>query len=168
MTEFTRMKVHRLVLDPNTNSPIVILQDEETGAMLPIWIGIFEAHAIAMKLEGVDSPRPMTHDLLSNAIREISGAVTRVDVVDLQDNTYYARIHVLVGDKNHELDSRPSDAIALALRAEAPVYVANHVLERSQIEPAEAGEGEEGESEEDEWTRILKNFNPPGDPEKVN
>lgn len=168
MTEFTRMKVHRLVLDPNTNSPIVILQDEETGAMLPIWIGIFEAHAIAMKLEGVDSPRPMTHDLLSNAIREISGTVTRVDVVDLQDNTYFARIHVLVGDKNHELDSRPSDAIALALRAEAPVYVANHVLEHSRIEPADPSEREEGESEEDEWTRILKNFNPPGDPEKVN
>lgn len=169
---FTEMKVHRLVLDPNTNSPIVILQAEESGLMLPIWIGIFEAHAIAMKMEGIESPRPMTHDLLSNAITVINGMVERVEVVDLVDNTYFARVYFLVKDQHFSIDSRPSDAIALALRAPSPIFVANHVLEKSKIEPTpeleEARrEGEEGD-EEDEWTRILKNFNPPGGREKIN
>lgn len=165
------MKVHRLVLDPNTNSPIVILQAEESGVMLPIWIGIFEAHAIAMKMEGIDSPRPMTHDLLSNTISVMNGMVERVEVVDLVDNTYFARVYFQVQDQRYSIDSRPSDAIALALRAPSPIFVADHVLERSKIEPtpeSERGEGEEEESEEDEWTRILKNYNPPGGREKIN
>ncbi|HKI97440.1 MAG TPA: bifunctional nuclease family protein [bacterium] len=169
---FTEMKVHRLVLDPNTNSPIVILQSEASGVMLPIWIGIFEAHAIAMKMEGIQSPRPMTHDLLSNTIAVMHGLVERVEVVDLVDNTYFARVYFQVKDERYSIDSRPSDAIALALRAPSPIFVANHVLEKSKIEPtpeleeARAG-GDEGE-EEDEWTRILKNFNPPGGREKIN
>ena len=165
------MKVHRLVLDPNTNSPIVILQAEESGVMLPIWIGIFEAHAIAMKMEGIDSPRPMTHDLLSNTISVMNGMVERVEVVDLVDNTYFARVYFQVQDQRYSIDSRPSDAIALALRAPSPIFVADHVLERSKIEPtpeSERGEGDEEESEEDEWTRILKNYNPPGGREKIN
>lgn len=170
--DFTEMKVHRLVLDPNTNSPIVILQSEASGVMLPIWIGIFEAHAIAMKMEGIESPRPMTHDLLSNTITVMHGMVERVEVVDLVDNTYFARVYFQVQDQRYSIDSRPSDAIALALRAPSPIFVANHVLEKSKIEPtpeleeARAG-GDEGE-EEDEWTRILKNFNPPGGREKIN
>jgi uncharacterized protein len=169
---FTEMKVHRLVLDPNTNSPIVILQAEATGLMLPIWIGIFEAHAIAMKMEGIESPRPMTHDLLSNTIAVMNGMVERVEVVDLVDNTYFARVYFSVKEQRFSIDSRPSDAIALALRAPSPIFVANHVLEKSKIEPtpeleeARAG-GDEGE-EEDEWTRILKNFNPAGGREKIN
>lgn len=165
------MKVHRLVLDPNTNSPIVILQAEGTGVMLPIWIGIFEAHAIAMKMEGIDSPRPMTHDLLNNTISVMQGLVERVEVIDLVDNTYFARVYFQVQDQRYSIDSRPSDAIALALRAPSPIFVANHVLERSKIDPTpdgERGEGEEGESEEDEWTRILKNYNPPGGRDKIN
>lgn len=167
--EFTEMKVHRLVLDPNTNSPIVILQ-ADTGILLPIWIGIFEAHAIAMKMEGIDSPRPMTHDLLSNTIQSIHGMVNRIEVVDLVDNTYFARVYIQVNDKSFSVDSRPSDAIALALRATSPIFVANHVLEQSKIDPAEEGIelGEGGEDGEDEWTRILKNYNPPGGKEKIN
>ena len=170
---FTEMKVHRLVLDPNTNSPIVILQAEDSGVMLPIWIGIFEAHAIAMKMEGIEAPRPMTHDLLSNTIGALSGHVERVEVVDLVDNTYFARVYFLVHDEHYSVDSRPSDAIALALRAPSPIFVANHVLEKSRIEPTEEGEAAdaaepgEGESEDEKWTRILKNFNPP-DPDKIN
>ncbi len=168
-SEFTEMKVHRLVLDPNTNSPIVILQ-AETGVMLPIWIGIFEAHAIAMKMEGIDSPRPMTHDLLSNTIQVVNGMVERVEVVDLVDNTYFARVYFSVQDKRYSIDSRPSDAIALALRAPSPIFVANHVLEQSKIDPEEEADAEEHEglSEEEKWDRILRNFNPSGGKEKIN
>jgi bifunctional DNase/RNase len=169
---FTEMKVHRLVLDPNTNSPIVILQSESTGVMLPIWIGIFEAHAIAMKMEGIQTPRPMTHDLLSNTISVMNGMVERVEVVDLVDNTYFARVYFSVKDQRFSIDSRPSDAIALALRAPSPIFVANHVLEKSKIEPTpeleEARAGGDEAEEEDEWTRILKNFNPSGGREKIN
>ena len=173
---YTEMKVHRLVLDPNTNSPIVILQAEDSGVMLPIWIGIFEAHAIAMKLEGIDPPRPMTHDLLRDAIGALHGSVERVEVVDLVDNTYFARVCIQVHDQHVAVDSRPSDAIALALRLTSPIFVANHVLDKSRIDPAlEAGTPEtamdgapEEEAEEDQWTRILKGFNPPGGSDKIN
>ena len=169
--EFTEMKVHRLVLDPNTNSPIVILQ-ADTGVLLPIWIGIFEAHAIAMKMEGIDAPRPMTHDLLSNTIQAAQGMVHRVEVVDLVDNTYFARVYFQLKDDSYSVDSRPSDAIALALRAPSPIFVANHVLEQSKIDPelvlAEHGEEGEESSEEEKWTRMLKKYNPPGGKEKIN
>jgi len=177
------MKVHRLVLDPNSNSPIVILQDEATGVLLPIWIGIFEAHSIAMKMEGIEAPRPLTHDLFSNTIETLNGVVERVEVVDLVDNTYFARIHLLLKDELYLLDSRPSDAIALALRLTSPIFVANHVLEHSKIDPedfkisgeeegeegAESASGESsGEGDEDEYMRILKNFNPNPDKDKYN
>lgn len=168
---FTEMRVHRLVLDPNNNSPIVILQDEATGVMMPIWIGIFEAHAIALRMEDIEAPRPMTHDLLSNTITAVNGMVKRIEVVDLVDNTYFARIHIQTVDKHYSVDSRPSDAIALALRAPSPIFVANHVLEQSKIEPPQDEdrvEGEEGGRGDDEWSRILKNYNPPGGPEKLN
>ena len=139
--------------------------------MLPIWIGIFEAHAIAMKMEGIESPRPMTHDLLASTFEVLHGMVERVEVVDLVDNTYFARIYFQVRDQRYSIDSRPSDAIALALRAPSPIFVANHVLEKSKIEPSEDVEKVQGEQEgdeEDEWTRILKNYNPPGGREKIN
>ena len=168
-SEFTQMKVHRLVMDPNTNSPIVILQAEESGVLLPIWIGIFEAHAIAVKMEGIDSPRPMTHDLLSSAIEVMNGMVDRIEVVDLVDNTYFARVYFQVSDKRYSLDSRPSDAIALALRAPSPIFVANHVLEQSKIDPPEEEETmDDGDSEEEKWTKMLKNYNPPGGRGKIN
>ena len=164
------MKVHRLVLDPNTNSPIVILQSEESGLMLPIWIGIFEAHSIAMKMEGVEPARPMTHDLLRNFFDVTKGMVERIEVVDLVDNTYFARIYFYLNQQTFALDSRPSDAIALALRTISPIYVANHVLEKSKIEPAAASDGEpKSESQkESEWEEILKNYNPEGGKPKIN
>ena len=166
----TEMTVYRLVFDPNTNSPIVILQHEDTGALLPIWIGIFEAHSIAMKMEGVESSRPLTHDLLSNTFSTIKGMVERVEVVDLVDNTYFARIYFQVDEKNYSVDSRPSDAIALALRKASPIFVADHVLEKSKINPddLEDSGGEPGETEEEEWARILKNYNPEGSKDKLN
>ena len=165
------MKVYRLVLDPQTNSPIVILQDEATGVLLPIWIGIFEAHSIAMKLEGIEPSRPMTHDLLSNTFSVVNGMVERIEVVDLVDNTYFARIYFQVAEKNYSLDSRPSDAIALALRTTSPIFVANHVLEKSKIEPPMEGQDEEegeGRDPERDWERILKDFHPGASKDKLN
>ena len=166
----TEMKVYRLVFDPQTNSPIIILQAEESGALLPIWIGVFEAHSIAMKMEGIQPARPLTHDLLNNTFSTINGLVSRIEVVDLVDNTYFARIYFDLADKSYSVDSRPSDAIALALRTTSPIFVANHVLEKSKIDPAEMEglESEEENGEEDEWTKILKNYNPGGGTEKLN
>ncbi|MEE8397267.1 MAG: bifunctional nuclease family protein [bacterium] len=165
------MKVYRLVFDPQTNSPIVILQAQDSGVLLPIWIGVFEAHSIAMKMEGIQPARPLTHDLLTNTFSTINGLVNRIEVVDLVDNTYFARIYFDLADKSYSVDSRPSDAIAIALRTTSPIYVADHVLEKSKIDPAEM-EALETDQEEggggDEWTRILKNYNPGGGSEKLN
>ena len=146
------------------------MQDEGSGALLPIWIGIFEAHSIAMKMEGVEASRPLTHDLLSNTFTTIKGMVERVEVVDLVDNTYFARIYFQLDQKNYSMDSRPSDAIALALRTASPIFVADHVLEKSKIDPQdlEQADTDGGESEEEEWARVLKNYNPAGSKDKLN
>jgi bifunctional DNase/RNase len=156
-------------LDPNTNSPIVVLQDEASGALLPIWIGIFEAHSIAMRMEGVEPARPMTHDLLRSFFDVTKGMVERVEVVDLVDNTYFARIYFYLNQQAFAIDSRPSDAIALALRTISPIYVANHVLEKSKIEPSSgSGESRSTPDKESEWEEILKNYNPEGGKPKIN
>ena len=168
LNDFTEMKVSRLVFDPQTNSPIVVLQHEETGVMLPIWIGIFEAHSIAMKMEGVEPVRPMTHDLLSNTFTTINSLIERVEVTDLIDNTYFARIYFQLDEKGYSVDSRPSDAIALAIRTTTPIFVANSVLEKSQILPSQLVEGDDDEEGgEDRFTQILREFNPP-DKDKLN
>jgi len=127
-----RMQIKGLMLDPTSNVPIVILRDEDEQVFLPIWIGVFEANAIALKLEDVDTPRPMTHDLLSNALIEMGGTVTKIVISDLQDNTFFARIHVKNGGKAVEIDARPSDAIALALRTRSPIFVLQPVLDKAQ------------------------------------
>ena len=129
---FLEMKVRGLALDPLSNMPIIILKDEEDKRSLPIWVGIFEANAIALQLENVSTPRPMTHDLLRNMIAELDARVTRVVINDLRDSTFFAQIRVIIGERTLELDARPSDAIALALRADAPIYVAQSVLEQAQ------------------------------------
>jgi uncharacterized protein len=141
MTREIPMSIKGLMLDPISNSPIVVLKDEEDKTFLPIWVGIFEANAIALQLESVETPRPMTHDLLRNVIVEMEGIVTRILINDLQESTFYARIFMTVGDKTVEIDSRPSDAIALALRVSAPIFVAQEVLEQAQtITPDEESE----------------------------
>ena len=124
MTQLVPMSIKGLMLDPVSNSPIVVLKDEEEKFFLPIWVGIFEANAIALQLENVTTPRPMTHDLLRNMISELDARVTRVVINDLRDSTFFAQIRLITGDKTLELDARPSDAIALALRTEAPIFVA--------------------------------------------
>src|SRR5688572_17299474 len=134
------MSIKGLMLDPVSNSPIVVLKDDEEKFFLPIWVGIFEANAIALQLENITTPRPMTHDLLRNMISELDARVTRVVINDLRDSTFFAQIRLLVAGKTLEVDARPSDALALALRTEAPIYVAQTVLDQAQTITPEAGE----------------------------
>ena len=126
------MSIKGLMLDPVSNSPIVVLKDEQDKFFLPIWVGIFEANAIALQLENISTPRPMTHDLLRNMIGELDAQVTRVVINDLRDSTFFAQIRIITGGKTLEVDARPSDAIALALRTEAPIFVAQSVLDQAQ------------------------------------
>lgn len=126
------MGVKALIVDPIANMPVVILRDEAEKNLLPIWVGLFEANAIALQMEGITTPRPMTHDLLKNVIEKIEGDVVRVVINALEENTFYAQIHLRVADREVLVDSRPSDAIALALRTNAPVFVEEEVLEKSR------------------------------------
>ncbi len=121
-----------LTLDPITNSPIIILKDKASERVLPIWINAFEASAISMQIENVAPPRPMTHDLLRNAIVDLGARIDRVVVCDLKDNTFYAAIHLTAQDQAIIIDARPSDAIALALRAAAPILVEERVMDNAR------------------------------------
>src|SRR5204863_226815 len=113
---FVEMKVRGLALDPLSNMPIIILRDEDDKRSLPIWVGIFEANAIALELEKISTPRPMTHDLIKNILEAIEARVVKVAVTDLKENTFFAVLHLQVAGAEYQVDSRPSDAIALALR----------------------------------------------------
>jgi uncharacterized protein len=135
-----KMEIKGLLMDPVSNMPVVILRDLEKGLFLPIWVGIFEANAIALEMEKVATPRPMTHDLLKNLLAELDTRVERVVINDLRDNTFFARIHLARGDTTHSVDSRPSDAIALALRARAEIFVEEMVLEKSRSLRAEGSD----------------------------
>ena len=126
------MTIKGLMVDPVTNMPIVILKDKDGERVLPIWVGIFEANAIALQIENVATPRPMTHDLLRNIIADLEGQVDRVVVCDLKDNTFYAVIHLTVRGERVAIDARPSDAIALALRTRAPIFVEDTVIDHAK------------------------------------
>ena len=134
------MTIKGLMLDPISNSPIVVLKDGEDKIFLPIWVGVFEANAIALQLEHVETPRPMTHDLLRNVISQVQGSVTKIVINELRDSTFYARIFMNVGSENLEIDARPSDAIALALRTESPIFVDESVLEQAQTIAPDEGD----------------------------
>ncbi len=126
------MTIKGLMVDPTTNLPIVILRDKKGERVLPIWVGIFEANAIAMQIENVDTPRPMTHDLLRNVIADLKATVQRIVVSDLQENTFYALIYLAVNGETVAIDARPSDAIALALRTRAPIFVEDAVIDHAK------------------------------------
>jgi len=147
--------LYGVVLDPTSNSPIVILKDEMTKRILPIWIGIFEANAIAMKLEGVSTPRPMTHDLLKSAIEALGGKVERIVVDDLNGGTFYGKIYIKRGDEVIKIDSRPSDAIALAVRVSVPMFVEEKVFKEASIVETGGGAAEGGSLKD--W---LENLSP--------
>jgi bifunctional DNase/RNase len=157
-SELIAMSIKGLMLDPVSNSPIVVLKDDDEKFFLPIWVGIFEANAIALQLENITTPRPMTHDLLRNMIAELDAQVIRIVINDLKDSTFFAQIRVVVGspagNKTLEVDARPSDAIALALRTEAPIFVAQSVLDQAQtITP-------EGEDNDEKMKKWFENLSP--------
>jgi uncharacterized protein len=149
----TEMVIYGVSFDLVGKQPIVLLKTAESNKFLPIWIGHPEAAAILMKLQGTSAPRPLTHDLLVNMLGELGIEVVRVTVTELRDNTFYASITIKQNGSEHEIDSRSSDAIAVAIRAEAPIYAADDVIEESAIE----FEGDEVNEEEivDEFKRFL-------------
>jgi uncharacterized protein len=148
------VKIGALIMDPNTNTPIVVLKGINTETVLPIWVGAFEANAIALEIEKVVPQRPMTHDLLRNVIIECRLTATSVIVTDLQENTFYARIE-LVDPKGDavSLDARPSDAIALALRLDCPIFVEQRVIDLSAAS-TQSGEIND-ETPADEWPELI-------------
>jgi len=150
-----KMTVRGIALDPITNMPIIILKDPEERRALPIWVGIFEANAIALELEKVSTPRPMTHDLLKNILEGLGITVQQVVVNDLKENTFYATIELNYNGSVVSIDSRPSDAIALALRTNAPIYVTETVV--TQAKNIEVSEEKE---ETDKWKEWLENLKP--------
>jgi bifunctional DNase/RNase len=129
-----QMKVRGLMFDPYNNAYIVILRDENDSDMLPIWVGTPEAGAISFALDGALTPRPMTHDLAKNMLDAINAKIISVVITDLKDNTYHSKLHIFYGDSEHTIDSRPSDAIALALRTETPIFATEDVLKKHSSE----------------------------------
>jgi hypothetical protein len=127
-----RVEIKGLMLDPASNVPIVILRDTESQLFLPIWIGVFEANAIALRIEGVEPPRPLTHDLLRQVLDQLGATVEKIVISDLRESTFFAVIHLRQGELAVPVDARPSDAIALALRANAPIFVLRSVLDKAQ------------------------------------
>jgi len=129
---FVEMKVSGLTIDPLTNTPIVILKDLEGKRAVPIWIGLFEASAIATELEKISFSRPMTHDLMRDLLKILEAKVTRIEIIDLRNNTFFACIHLKRNGDTLIVDSRPSDAIALALRVNCPIFIDEKVIEKSR------------------------------------
>ena len=126
------MTIKGLMVDPVTNMPIIILRDQEGQRVLPIWVGVFEANAIALQIENIATPRPMTHDLLRNVIADLKAQVRKIVVSDLKENTFYALIYMTVNGDAIAVDARPSDAIALALRVRAPIFVEDAVIDSAK------------------------------------
>lgn len=153
------MKVFGLTIDPLTNSPILILKNIESDKTVPIWIGLLEATAIAGELEHVKFSRPMTHDLMKNMMDQLGVRLAKIEICDLRDNTFFALLYLVFKDKEFTMDARPSDAIALALRAEAPIYVEEQVVLKSK--DVDLGAKEEVQSAEGKkWTEILESLSP--------
>ncbi len=152
------MKVAGITVDPFTNTPIVLLKDSEEKDVLPIWIGLLEASSIATALENIETPRPMTHDLIKNILDNLGVKVLKIEVNDLKDNTYYALIHIDVNEKRMVIDARPSDAIAVALRTSAPIFVEESVIQRSAKVDLTTQKEDKIVSESSDWEDILENL----------
>ncbi len=151
------VKIGALIMDPNTNTPIVVLKGIDSETVLPIWVGAFEANAIALEIEKIVPQRPMTHDLLRNIIIECGLMASSVIITDLAENTFYARIELL--DKKGEmvmLDARPSDAIALALRIDCPIFVEQKVLELSAVSAlSETSIDDDDDPPGEDWPELI-------------
>ena len=165
---FLEMKVRGLALDPLSNMPIIVLKDEEDKRSLPIWVGIFEANAIALELEKIATPRPMTHDLIKNILESVEARVVKVVVTDLKENTFFAVLHLQLGGRDYQVDARPSDAIALALRVAAPIYVDEDVVRKAKTLEVATKDAEPVKTDDPdrvkEWLGSIK----PEDFEKFN
>jgi uncharacterized protein len=160
-----QMSVGGLTLDPVTKTPIVILKDTENKLNLPIWIGLLEATAMATEIEGIKMARPMTHDLLKTILGEVGCSVESVEITELKENTYYASVNLTLAGRQVMIDSRPSDAIALALRTKSPIYVAKAVLEASStLQQNEEGSDRPVENvsnvSKEKWSEILEKMTP--------
>ena len=154
-----KVTIAGLTMDPTSNTPIIILKSEEDDRAIPIWIGLLEATSIASAIQKIQFDRPMTHDLFKNFTDQLCINIVKVEVCDLKDNTFYARIHFESEEKSFSMDARPSDAIALALRYNASIYVDDKVIEKSKIYEGEAevlDQSEEGKK----WAEYLQNLNP--------
>jgi bifunctional DNase/RNase len=149
------MELTGVRVEPITNMPIIILRDREGQRVLPIWVGVFEANAIALQMENVTTPRPMTHDLLKNILEDLAIAVERIVVTELRDSTFYATIRMQRGTDSFEISSRPSDAIALAVRMATPIYASEDVLDEASI----LIPGDE-EEEVEKFREFLDNVSP--------
>ena len=148
-------------MDPVTNSPIIILKEIEGEQTLPIWVGLLEATAIASEMEGVSFSRPMTHDLLKNIMDKTDIKINKIEICDLRDNTYYALIHLTNRGRTSSVDSRPSDAIALALRTKAPIFVSDEVLKKSkQIEATRESVPVDKSEKGKRWQDVLEKLKP--------
>jgi bifunctional DNase/RNase len=160
--DFVLMTVGGLTLDPVTKTPIVILRDPDNKLNLPIWIGLLEATSMATELEGIKMARPMTHDLLRTMLEELEAAVEWIEVTELKENTYFAMIYLRVGDRQLQVDARPSDAISLALRTKSPIYVAKAVLEASSVlqQLDDSKEQDLSNVSRDKWADILEKMSP--------
>jgi len=153
------VRVRGLLVDPTTNTPIVLLKDVESEAMVPIWVGPFEANSIATEIEKVPPHRPMTHDLLRTVIVQMGGTVNRVIVTELRENTFYAVIEIGIDSGNVIIDSRPSDAIALALRVDCPIFVRDEVFTASSLASESSDPStEDDEDEEVEWPEEIEDI----------
>ena len=153
------MIISGLAVDPVTKNPIVILKEIDGERTLPIWIGFLEATAIASELEGIQFSRPMTHDLLKNIMETVNIKIDKIEVCDLRNNTYYALIHISYNEKTITIDARPSDALALSLRVEAPIFVEEKVIDKSKEIDLQA-EPDDKTEEGKKWQDILENLNP--------
>jgi len=135
------VRIRGLMMDPATNMPIVVLKDVASETVMPIWVGIFEANAIAIEIEKIAAPRPMTHDLTRNLIRHLNGQLERVVITELKDDTFFAVLWLRQGDEPITIDARPSDAVALALRADCPIFVSEQVMQSAKLNTTGPPEG---------------------------
>lgn len=156
-----KVTIAGLTMDPNSNTPIIVLKTDDTDQAIPIWIGLLEATSIASALQNIKFDRPMTHDLFKNFLDYIKINVSKIEVCDLRDNTFFARIHFTSDDTSFVMDARPSDAIAIALRFEASIYVDDEVISKSKVGEPE-GEAEVADKSEEgkKWAEYLKNLDP--------
>jgi hypothetical protein len=139
------VRIRGLMMDPSTNMPIVVLKDVASDAVMPIWVGIFEANAIAIEIEKVAAPRPMTHDLARNLLHYLNVSLERVVINEIKDDTFFATLWLKQGDQAMTVDARPSDAIALALRADCPIYVSEEVMQAGRLNTSGSAESSSAE-----------------------